>query len=143
MKAVIKSELNIAAIKAWELVQQSNTLIFVCKGLLSFAGSSEFPQRWREGDTINTRLYFFGIIPGWKHALHFTSISDNSMVIYTEEKGGIVQNWKHEIKFETISESTCLYTDSVDIKAGVFTPLIWLYAHILYRYRQYRWKYLI
>jgi len=39
--------------------------------------------------------------------------------------------------------ATCSYTDEVEIEAGVFTPLVWLYANLLYRYRQLRWKVLI
>ena len=140
MKATIRTQLNIPAKKAWELAKQSKTLVYVCRGLLGFTGSSEFPDHWKEGDTINTRLTLFGLIPVWKHSIHFQSISDDLMVIYTEEKGGIVRSWNHEIKFEELDQNTCLYTDSVDIKAGLFTPLIWAYANLLYRYRQRRWK---
>jgi hypothetical protein len=30
------------------------------------------------------------------------------------------------------------YTDAVDLEAGLLTPLLWLGAYVLYRYRQYR-----
>lgn len=143
LKAIIKTQLNIPADNAWDLVKQSQTLVYVCKGLLSFDGSHQFPKQWREGDTINTRLKLFGIIPAWKHSLRFILISDESMVISTEEKGGIVQSWNHEIKFEVNSEFSCFYTDTVEINAGIFTPFIWLFANALYRHRQRRWKYLI
>lgn len=143
MKAIVKTQLNIPADKAWNLVKQSKTLVYVCKGLLGFDGSDLFPRQWREGDTINTRLKLFGMIPAWKHSLRFILISDESMVIFTEEKGGVVQRWNHEIKFEVNSKSSCFYTDTVEINAGIFSPFIWIFANILYRYRQRRWKYLI
>lgn len=143
MKAIVKTQLNIPADKAWNLVKQSQTLVYVCKGLLGFDGSHRFPKQWRVGDTINTRLKLFGLIPAWKHSLRFILISDESMVIFTEEKGGVVQSWNNEIKFEVNSESSCFYTDTVEINAGIFSPVIWLFANVLYRYRQRRWKYLI
>jgi len=32
------------------------------------------------------------------------------------------------------------YTDEIDIGAGALTPFVWAYAHLLYRYRQWRWR---
>ena len=143
MKAIVKTQLDIPVKEAWELVKQSSTLVYVCKGLLGFEGSHRFPKKWQEGDVIRTRLKLFGVLPVWKHSLRFISISEESNVIYTEEKGGIVRCWNHEIKFEAKNEFSCLYTDTVEIKAGLFTPIVWLFAKALYKYRQNRWNYLI
>lgn len=140
MKAIINTELNIPSEDAWFLVKQSKTLIYVCKGLLAFNGSNSFPEQWREGAIIHTRLLFFGVIPAWQHSLRFESISNELKIILTQEKGGLVQSWNHEIKVEEKSSTSCIYTDTVDIKAGLFTPLVWLFASFLYRYRQRRWK---
>ena len=142
MKAIIKTELNIPSEDAWSLVKQSKTLVYVCKGLLAFNRSNTFPEHWQEGEIIHTRLQFFGVIPAWQHSLQFKSISNESKVILTEEKGGLVESWNHEIKVEERSSTSCIYTDTVEIKAGIFTPLVWLFANALYRYRQRRWKHL-
>lgn len=144
MKATITSELNVSADHAWQLVKKSSTLIFITKGLLSFSGSDHFPDEWDENSTVVSRLRFFGIIPAWNHQIHFQKVSDNELEIITEEQGGIVSKWKHRIKISSMNKgATCLYTDDVEIEAGVFTPLVWLYADLLYRYRQLRWKVLI
>lgn len=143
MKAIVRTQLAIPADKAWDLVKRSQTLVYICKGLLGFEGSHLFPGKWREGDIIDTRLKLFGMIPAWRHSLRFILVSDESMIIATEEKGGIVQGWNHEIKFEVSDEISCIYTDTVEINAGMLSPLIWLFAKVLYKYRQYRWKSLI
>lgn len=143
LKAIVKSQLNTPVNKAWELVNQSQTLVYVCKGLLGFEGSKAFPKQWKTGDTINTRLKFFGFVPAWRHTLRFKKISNDSMVIFTEEKGGIVRTWNHEIKLEAKDQFSCFYTDTVEIKAGLFTPLVWVFAKVLYLYRQHRWKHLV
>lgn len=142
MKAVITSKLEIPAIDAWQRVKQSRTLVYVCKGLLSFDNSEQFPEVWQEEQTIHTRLIFFGLIPGWEHCLRFVRLSDEAMTLCTHEHGGMVQKWNHEISIRQASPTSCLYRDTVDIHAGLMTPLVWLFAQILYRYRQRRWRHL-
>lgn len=143
MKAIIKTELNCPANSAWLLVKQSETLIYVCKGLLSFKDQECFPLVWKEGEVIETALRFFGLIPAWRHSIQFKKISDQTMTMLTQERGGLVQHWNHEIKVEDKNNATCIYTDTVDIQAGFFTPVVWLFANMLYRYRQRRWKKLV
>lgn len=140
LKAVIKTELAIPIEEAWELAKQSDTLVYVCKGLLGFQGSNRFPKQWKEGDVITTHLKFFGFIPIWEHVLRFISVSDESNTILTEERGGMVRNWNHEIKLISKNEFCCFYSDTVEINAGAFTPLVWLFAKVLYKYRQHRWN---
>jgi hypothetical protein len=141
VKATITSELNISADDAWQLVKKSSTLTFVTKGLLSFSDSDHFPTEWVEDSRVVSRLRFFGIIPAWNHQIHFQKVSDSELEITTEEQGGIVSKWKHRIKISSINKgATSLYTDEVEIEAGLLTPVVWLYANLLYRYRQLRWK---
>lgn len=143
MRAKISSVLKSPADDVWRLVKKSSTLLYVTKGLLGFAGAADFPSEWREGTTENTRLLFFGFLPAWKHQLRFQKISDSELILYTNEGGGLVPTWNHHIRVEPLSEYTCRYTDDVEIKAGLITPLVCLYANIFYRYRQWRWRSLL
>ncbi len=143
MRAKISSVLNAPAEKVWLLVKKSSTLLYITKGFLGFAGAEHFPNEWREGTTERTRLLFFGFLPAWKHRLSFQKISDSERVLYTNEGGGLVPTWNHLISVEPLSAYTCRYTDDVEIKAGLLTPLVWLYAEILYHYRQWRWRSLL
>lgn len=144
MKARITTKLNISAENVWQLVKKSSTLVFVTKGLLSFSDSSHFPAEWAENKTVISRLKFFGLISAWNHQIYFQKVSDSELEIITEEQGGIVSKWEHRIKISSMNEETAsLYTDEVEIEAGLLTPVVWLYANFLYRYRQLRWKSLI
>ena len=58
----------------------------------------------------------------------------------TNERGGPVRMWNHRIKVEPLSERRCLYTDELELRAGVLTAFVWLIAHLFYRYRQMRWR---
>jgi hypothetical protein len=85
----------------------------------------------------------FGFMPLWVHQISFKDISDSEMTMLTHECGGVIKTWNHNIIVQRIDTDSCNYTDNVEIKAGVLTPLIWLYAHLFYRYRQFRWRFLI
>jgi len=143
MKARISNVFATSSEQAWRAVKQSRTLSYITKGFLHFEGADHFPLEWKQGKTEQCRLIFFGFIPAWQHLLKFTLIDNQNHLQFTEETGGLIPQWNHLIKVETLTETRCRYTDEIDIKAGIFTPLVWLYAHIFYRYRQHRWKKLI
>jgi len=139
----ISTTFSAPADHVWALVKRNSTLLFVCGGLLGFAGAKLFPQQWCEGNKENTRLLFFGFIPAWQHTLYFQEVSDRNRVLRTEEGGGLISAWNHFIQVSPCEKQTCTYVDDVEIRAGVFTVLMWLYAHIFYRYRQLRWRVLL
>ena len=144
MKAIITSKLNISAGDAWRLVKKSSTLIFITKGVLSFSDSDHYPEEWLENRSVTSRLKFFGLFPAWNHEIYFQKIRDSALEIITEEQGGVVSKWQHLIKISpTHNDAISLYTDQIEIEAGLLTPLVWLYAHLFDRYRQLRWKRLI
>jgi hypothetical protein len=143
MRAKISSVFNTSADAAWAAVKKSKTLLYVTKGFLEFKGSEKFPEEWIEGRTETMRLIFFKSVPGWRHQIHFTEINNDKRLLSSEECGGLVSQWNHIITVELLNVSQCTYTDDIDIKAGIFTPFVWMYAHIFYRYRQIRWRVLI
>ncbi len=143
VKLTLTTTFPAPADQVWALVKQSGTLLFVCKGLLGFGGSERFPQQWREGSIEVTRLMFFGCVPAWKHTLRFERIDDDQRILATEEGGGLVPVWNHVIQVVPDGNRTSTYSDEVNIEAGIFTIVVWLYAHGLYRYRQRRWRKLL
>jgi hypothetical protein len=144
MKVSITSNIAASTEAAWGLVKLSNTLLYVTRGLMGFKSiSSNLPSEWQQGETVQLRIMLFGLIPAWRHQITFKHISDSKMVMLTHESGGVVKTWNHLISIKSVDSSSCNYTDDVEIKAGLFTPLIWFYAHIFYRYRQLRWRLLI
>ena len=143
MRVKVTSILNSPTDNVWSLIKKSSTLLYVTKGFLGFAEAEKFPNEWLEGTTENTRLLFFGFLPAWKHQISFLKVSDSERVLHTKEGGGLVPTWNHIIKVEFLSTNTCRYTDYVEIKAGLFTPLVWLYAKTFYNYRQLRWRSLL
>ncbi|PIE36719.1 MAG: hypothetical protein CSA54_03555 [Gammaproteobacteria bacterium] len=127
----------------WSLVGKSQTLVYITRGMLGFAGAADFPAQWQVGTRLSTRLLALGFIPLWTHHLSIDSIDPAACKIVSDEGGGIVSSWKHLIEIAAIDDKHCRYTDQVEISAGIFTPLVYAWAHIFYRYRQRRWRKLI
>lgn len=144
MKVTVSSTIASSAEEAWDLVKQSNTLLYITRGLMGFKPiNSALPNLWQEGRTEFLRILLFGLIPAWRHQINFKEIDDSKMKMLTHESGGIVNTWNHLISVKAIDDSNCRYTDDVEIRAGIFSPLVWAYANLFYRYRQIRWHYLI
>ena len=144
MKVSISSNINVSADEVWKLVKRSSTLLYVTRGLMGFKSlASDLPSEWQQGNTEKLRIMLFGIIPAWSHQISFKEISNSKMTMLTHESGGVVETWNHNISVKPVDKNNCYYTDDVEIKAGIFTPIIWLYAHFFYRYRQLRWRLLV
>ena len=144
MKVSISSNIQVSADEAWKLVKKSSTLLYVTRGLMGFRSlTSNLPSEWQQGSTEKLKIMLFGVIPAWSHQIIFEDISESQMAMLTHESGGVVKAWNHNISVRPVGNNSCYYTDDVEIEAGIFTPIIWLYAHIFYRYRQLRWRFLV
>ena len=98
------------------------------------------PAHFEAGETYRVRLLFFGVIPAWWHEIRIVRLDDTDREIVTSEGGGLVKEWHHRITIDERGPWRSFYTDEIDIKAGVLTPLVWAYAQFFYRYRQRRWR---
>ena len=97
-------------------------------------------DEWREGETVAGWVFLFGVIPFSRHTLHVLRIDENAMTFSSRESGGLLRRWNHDIIVTASGDSRCNYRDVIDIDAGVFTPLLVLYARWFYRTRQRRWR---
>lgn len=57
-----------------------------------------------------------------------------------KEGSGFISTWNHIIRIEAGKGACCRYTDEIEIRDGLLTPAVWLYAHLFYRYHQMRWR---
>ncbi|MGH9942314.1 MAG: hypothetical protein ACRD9R_08150 [Pyrinomonadaceae bacterium] len=137
---MISTRLDTTADRAWQAVKRTETFVHITRGLLGFAGARELPEEWREGEAIRARLRFFNFLPAWEHELRVVRVDDRRRVLHTNEGGGFISRWNHVIRIEAGGGTYCRYTDEIEIKAGVLTSVVWLYAHLFYRYRQMRWR---
>ena len=139
----VSTKLLAPAAVVFDTVKKSSTLRHVTRGLMGMTGSRRFPEEWRAGDVVRPRLFFFHWIPGWRQEIRIAQVDPARRLIESTEKGGILRRWDHRITVEPLGESECLYTDEIDVEAGLLTPLVRFAAGLFYRYRQRRWRKLV
>jgi hypothetical protein len=146
MKVNIQTRLACAATRAWEEVQKPCLLNYVAAPLLKFTplNAEGFPDAWEEGDFFVT-MFVFGFLPLGLERIGISTSTGVAGVFCLRDDGGgtLVRSWDHLITISPEGDEDCLYYDTVDISAGVLTPLIWIFAQLFYRWRQHRWRNLV
>ncbi len=136
----LSTELAAPAHAVWHAVKTPGAFRTVTRGVLTMPVIKHRDDEWREGETVAGWVFLFGVIPFSRHTLHVWRIDDNAMTMSSRESGGLLRRWNHDIVVAATGDSRCDYRDLVDIDAGVFTPLVVLYARWFYRTRQRRWR---
>jgi ligand-binding SRPBCC domain-containing protein len=136
----VGTELDAPPDRVWETVQKVDTLRYITRGLLGFRPLGPVHDGLGEGDVIRVRLMFFHVLPANAHEIRIVRVDEEAHCIETDEHGGAVKTWRHRISVDPHGEGRSYYTDRIEIGAGPLTPLIWAYAQLFYRYRQWRWR---
>lgn len=136
----LTTELDAPADEVWTLLKRKQTLLYVTRGLLGLPDAGAWPEEQREGLEVRGRLRFFHLGPGWMHEIRVVSVDERRRELRTAERGGFVEVWNHLLKVEPICGGRSRYTDEIEVRAGVLTPVVWALAHLFYRYRQARWR---
>lgn len=90
------------------------------------------------GTELSARIWWLGVIPSWRHRLRVTAIEATEL--RTTERGGPLRRWDHTLTFEPRGPRACRYTDTIELDAGLATPIAWCRAQLLFRWRQRRWR---
>lgn len=137
----VGTELAAPPERVWETLKKVDTLRYITRGLLSFRPLGPVPDELGPGDVVRMRLLFFHVIPGWVHEIRIVAVDEEARRIETTEHGGSVKTWNHVLSVEPAPiPGRTRYTDTIEVDAGALTRLVWAYANLFYRYRQWRWR---
>lgn len=146
MRLAISTLLNTPAERAWTEVQSSRLLAYIAWPLLTFKPmlSNRFPMVWTDG-THPVRVRGFGVVPMGKQMIGTTrpKLGPERYQIRDNGSGDFASRWDHLITIETTGPDQCRYTDEVEVRAGIFTPVVWGFAVMFYTHRQRRWRQLV
>jgi hypothetical protein len=108
----------------WSALRTTETFRYVARPLLCL--EADLPRRWpAQGGVVRIeRLLLLCVVPAWSHELRFVRLDDEEYEMLTSERGGPIREWNHRIRVEPLSERLCCYTDEVEVRAGVLTPLV-------------------
>jgi hypothetical protein len=119
-------------------------LEFVAAPLVRFVPVSPlvFPEAWSAGKYL-VSLRLLGVVPFGKQEIVISMPpSETGFSLRDAGYSAIVNTWDHLIRI-TPHGSGCYYRDRVEVRAGLLTPIIWLFAQLFYRHRQRRWRALV
>lgn len=142
MKLFVESVFDCPPRKVWNELLNSSSFNHVIKPLVYAkpCTPSTYPERWHEGLTLVIKPYLFSFIPMPKKTIKMEKIDHESMFLQTREYDAMVKVWDHSISVVDSENGKTKYSDTIEIEAGILTPLVWLFAKWFYRHRQNRWS---
>lgn len=144
MIAKISTKLNCTDVQLWSEIIKPQTLQYIAAPLLYFIpiNNDEPFNEWIVGKTYKFKIFLLKYIPLGRHDITITVIDKKTNRIETKESGFLSPTWNHSIWFNNTGNGL-EYTDQIEIKAGLITFLIWIFAQIFYRNRHRKLKILL
>jgi len=141
-KLTVSSEIPMPIEAAWANAKTPALLQFVAKGMMRFKpAEGAFPAQWQQGQTFAAKMYLFGLMPyGGTHYLDVETIDDQQYYIKSKEWNNSTKVWNHEITLTPLENGNVLYTDTIEIYAGLKTGFVAAFAKRFYKHRQKRWQ---
>jgi len=141
IKIIISSTLNNSAEKIWNKLLNIETLIEICKPMVTFKSKiNEKEMKWEINKEYIFKLFIYGFIPFGDHKIIIKKLDKENKIILSNEYNKIVKIWNHLIFMENVGENEIKYTDEVEIYAGIFTLFTAIWAKLFYKHRQKKWK---
>lgn len=121
-------------------------LHYVTQGMIKFKllEPETFPEVWAPGE-YKVQMLWKGFLPIGEQIIGIElppTGTDGVVRIRDNGRSGLIKSWDHMIELKPDGSGTH-YTDQLEIKAGVLTPFIWVFASLFYRHRQRRWQRLV
>lgn len=129
----------------WGAVLRPATFQFVGRPVVEFkpVDTGGFPDRWVAGD-YRARMYLFGVIPMGKQrigiSLDDSKAGEGEYRLRDDGGSALVSTWDHRITVRALDGTRTCYRDEVEVRAGLLTFCVWLFARLFFTHRQRRWK---
>ena len=135
--------------QVWREIQSTRLLHYVSSPLLTFTpvDGKSLPEVWQQGKYA-VKMKLFGILPLGEQFIDIAQPSQEECnghryAMLDNGYGQLISKWRHFITIDDEGEGTTKYTDLVEVQAGLFTFMVWVFASIFFWHRQRRWKKLI
>jgi hypothetical protein len=150
MKAEITTLLDARPERVWEELQRPELLEYVAAPLVAFdpIEPKPFPERWGE-DEYRVAMKLFGVVPLGEQSIRTSTVraedTDGGRFYQLRDDGTgrLAPRWDHLISVRETPDGKTVYTDEIDLNAGMLTPFVWLFAVVFYWHRQRRWRKLV
>ena len=150
MKLRVTTMIDAPVEKVWQEVCSTRLLAYVASPLMAFdpVDPPRLPARWEAGD-YRVMMKALGFLPLGKQIIGIRyprgelagrEANAGPLQLRDAGSGALTKVWDHLITISARDDGRTCYIDDVEIKAGLLTPFIWLFALVFYRHRQARWR---
>ena len=116
----------------WEIATDYGAVAQVCAPLLSFEGLPD--GQVCAGQVIEVRVRLFGLLPPEAYRMEVVACDPIARRFRSREFGMGVRDWIHDLHVLPDGRGSKI-EERIEIEAGWKTPLVALWAQLLYRYR--------
>lgn len=145
MNLEISTLLGASLERVWGELQTPRLLQYVAWPLVRFRpiAPTTFPATWTDAEYL-VEMRLFGVLPAGRQKIRISRRVEGAVRILRDDGSGqLAKMWDHVIRVEPVSDTTTRYFDTLEVRAGALTPLVWMFAQVFYRHRQRRWRALI
>lgn len=145
MKVRLTTRIDLPADEVWRRLIMPETLAAISSPVIRFQfPEGDKPMKWADGEVVEPKLYMFGVIPLGKQSIvpsiHLSEREPWPKVLRDNGHSWLIETWDHWIHVKPDAEGGTRYRDEVEVRAGMITPLIWMFARLFYAHRQRRWR---
>lgn len=106
----------------WADILDPTALADSMKGAVTYEGLPTEPVY--EGQVVVVKLKRWGWLPMGKWTMKVVRLDSENYILESEEHGGFVKCYRHRLEVVPTGQKTCRYTDTLNVDAGIFTPII-------------------
>ena len=144
MNVFLRETLDCTPDAAWAAIAKPEVFREISSPLMRISSKkpSAFPEVWT-GDAPHTvSLYLFGIIPLGTQIIdvHFSERPGGVRMMIDSGKPlsgpmTVLKHWDHRMAVSAAPGNKTLLRDRLVVKAGIFTPFVWLGMSIFWQFR--------
>ena len=129
----VKGEYDVDAQTLWRHVVRYDTLQALMNAGAVRVALPEGEER--EGDDVQLTFRLWGRLPVGRWRIRVVERDDARLRLRSEESGAGVRRWAHTIQIAPVAPARARQTDTIEIEAGILTPLIAAFARREYAAR--------
>jgi len=128
----ITHDYNVPPQQLWDIVTDYGALKEIMKGIVSYTATPS--GQLKSGQKMNIEVSLLGKLPKQPYYMEVVSCDHETMTVQSFERGAGVKSWRHNMRV-TATETGARLTDTIEIDAGLMTPIFGLWARFLYKAR--------
>lgn len=145
MKVSRSTIIDIPPAVVWSEVQTARLLLHIAWPLMRFVPvGDQTLEHFRPGGRYQVKLRLFVILPFGEQwivtSLHSPESGQWPKRLRDNGYSALIDKWDHWITIAPNAGGGTLYSDDVEISAGIMTPFLWAFAQVFYRHCQRRWR---